>query len=144
VLRVGIAAALPGIAIAVAVALSGCGAIYQAHTEIRAGRMENSLQAGASSLDVRRQWGEPDIRTDVDDRTQVWSYAERPNSNDVTATMFYTAPKPGDKGRFLDLRFVDNKLRNWAEAERTMPPKESAGYGFGVGSGPASSPTVHY
>ncbi len=106
--------------------------------------MRNDLQVGQSSLDIHNQWGEPDIRTDLDDRTQLWSYAERPNSNDVTAALLYTAPKPGDQGKFLDLKLVDGKLSGWSEAEHTMTPKEGTGFNFGVGGPAAGSPTMHY
>lgn len=125
------------------VALAACGAIYQAHTEIRTNRMLKGLQVGQSSLEVHRNWGEPDIRTYVDSHTQVWSYAARPNTNDVAAALLYTAPKEGDAGRFLDLKFVDGKLGSWAEASHTMPAKEGSGFSYGVGGAPMSNP-AHY
>ena len=58
------------------------------------------LQPGESSLDVHNQWGEPDIRNYTDNHVQVWSYAQKANTNDITAEFFYTAPKEGDSGRF--------------------------------------------
>ena len=107
--------------------------------------MRNNLQVGQSSLEIHNQWGEPDIRTDLGDRTQLWSYAERPNSNDLTAALLYTAPKPGDKGKFLDLEIVDGKLVSWSEAEHTMPPKQGSAFSYGLtGIPPAGSPTMHY
>ncbi len=120
-----------------------CGALYQAHTAFRATRMLRSLEAGQSSLDIHSQWGEPDIRSYVDNRTQVWSYAVRPNTNDITAELLYTAPKEGDAGRFLDLKFVDGKLSSWAEAEHAMPSKEGSGFSYGIGGVPMGN-AVHY
>jgi hypothetical protein len=125
------------------IALMGCGALYQAHTAFRATRMLGSLEPGQSALDVRRRWGEPDIRNYTDGRTQIWSYAKRPNTNDLTAELLYTAPKEGDEGRFLDLKFVDGRLSTWAEGDHRMPPKEGGGFSYGVGGPPVGGP-VHY
>jgi len=58
--------------------------------------------------------------------------------------LLYTAPKPGDKGKFLDLKFVDGKLASWTEADHTMPPKEGAGFSYGIGNPVTSQPTMHY
>jgi hypothetical protein len=122
---------------------AGCGLLYQAHTRIRTERMLNSLQPGVTSLDVHEQWGEPDMRTDMGNHTQVWSYAVTPNTDDPAAALLYTAPKEGDKGRFLDLKFVDGKLASWAEAEHRMPPKAGSGLTYGLGGPPVSNP-MHY
>jgi hypothetical protein len=134
------------LALAVSISASGCGAVYQTGTHVRAYRMAKTLQPGQSTVEVRNHWGEPDIRHDSNPTTQVWSYAKRANSNDVVATVVYTAAKEGDKGTFLDLEFVDSKLTTWREAEHTMPTKEKQIYGVGIGMGssnPGSSST-HY
>ena len=120
----------------------GCGLVYRAHTELRASNMEKDLQPGESSLDVHNQWGEPDIRNYVDNHVQVWSYARKANTNDITAALFYTAPKEGDGGRFLDLKFVDGRLGSWGEADHAMPQKEGSGYSYGVN--PGVPETAHY
>ena len=81
---------------------------------------------------------------------EIWSYPYKPNSNDIVAGLLYTSTKEGDKGTFLDLKFVDGKLVSWAEAEHTMPPKERSGFGAGInapaitGVGGPSNPTSHY
>ncbi len=125
------------------IAISGCGLVYRAHTEVRTSHMEQYLQPGESSLDVHDAWGEPDIRNYVDNHVQVWSYAKKANTNDVTAALFYTAPKEGDSGHFLDLKFVDGRLASWGEADHSMPPKEGGGYGFGMNPG-AVPQAAHY
>ena len=115
------------------VAIAGCGAAYQASTEIRSHRMLDSLKTGQSMVEVRQQYGQPDIITDQNQNTETWSYASRPNSNDIVATLLYTAAKEGDTGHFLDLRFVDGKLVSWSRQEHTMPAKhQSFGIGFGA------------
>lgn len=106
--------------------------------------MRDDLRPGQTSLEIHNQWGEPDIRTDLGSRTQLWSYAERPNSNDIAAELFYTAPKPGDKGKFLDLEIVDGKLASWSEAEHIMPPKEGSGFNYGWEGAPGLPPTMSY
>lgn len=120
-------------ALALACLTLGCGAAYQAGTRIRAHRMSESLQPGQSTVAIHGQWGEPDIRRDLDPQTQVWSYAERPNSNDIVAKLLYTAPKEGDAGTFLDLVFVGGKLKTWREAEHTMQPKQRGNFSYSVG-----------
>ncbi len=111
----------------------GCGAAYQASTQIRSHRMQESLKSGQTMPEVRQEWGQPDIIADQDQNTEVWSYATRPNSNDIAATLLYTAAKEGDSGQFLDLRFVDGKLVSWSKQEHTMPAKrQSFGIGFGT------------
>jgi outer membrane protein assembly factor BamE (lipoprotein component of BamABCDE complex) len=115
--------------------LCGCGAAYQASTQIRSHRMLDSLAVGQTMPEVRQQWGQPDIITDQDQNTETWSYASRPNSNDIAATLLYTAAKEGDTGQFLDLRFVDGKLVSWGKQQHTMPAKrQSFGVGFGIAS----------
>jgi hypothetical protein len=106
--------------------------------------MLKSLHTGESSLEVHQEWGEPDIRTYLDTGTQseIWSYADKANTNDVTAALLYTGPKNGDSGRFLDLKFANGKLESWTEADHKMPEKEGSKLGFGIGS-PVSN-TTHY
>src|SRR5579862_1430350 len=87
-------------------AVAGCGLAYQAGTRIKATRMSDSLQVGQTSPQVHHAWGEPDLRTYLPGETEVWSYPYKPNSNDVTAALLYTSSKDGDKGTFLDLKFV--------------------------------------
>lgn len=111
----------------------GCGAVYQAGTRIRAHRMSEALQPGQSAIQIHDRWGEPDIRRNQDSRTEVWSYADHPNSNDMVAALLYTAPKESDAGLFLDLVFVDGKLTTWHQAEHTMPPKQPGKFGYSIG-----------
>jgi hypothetical protein len=130
--------------------LAGCGLAYQAGTRIKATRMSDSLQVGQTSPQVHHSWGEPDIRTYLPGETEVWSYPYKPNSNDVTAALLYTSSKDGDKGTFLDLKFVEGKLVSWQEAEHTLPPKGHTGFGMGINQGPIGNGTqgqpgaVHY
>jgi hypothetical protein len=122
--------------------VAGCGAAYQASTEIRSHRMMDSLKPGQTMPEVRQEYGQPDIIGDVDQNTEVWSYAKRANSNDVAATLLYTAAKEGDTGQFLDLRFVDGKLVSWSTQQHTMPAKhQSFGIGFGM---PNSHDATHF
>jgi hypothetical protein len=120
--------------------MAGCGLFYQAGSQIRASRMQDSLQVGQTALQVHRKWGEPDIRKELAGNVQVWSYAKRANSNDLAATLFYTSAKEGDTGNFLDLRFKDGKLISWEQAKHTMPPKEGAGVSLGMGGGGGNMP----
>lgn len=125
--------------VALLVALGGCGVAYQASTEVRASRMQRDLKVGESKVDVHDKWGEPDIRQDTDQDTEIWSYAKRSNTNDVAATILYTNTKEGDSGEFVDLTFVDGKLTAWKEATHTMPSKTGGpGLSFGV-RGPGST-----
>ncbi|MBV8137312.1 MAG: hypothetical protein JO121_17030 [Deltaproteobacteria bacterium] len=130
--------------------LAGCGVFYQAGTRIKASHMSDQLKQGESMSEVHRQFGEPSLRQYPSDTTEVWSYAYKPNSNDITAALLYTSTKEGDKGTFLDLRFTDGKLISWAEAEHTMPAKERSGFGAGIngsaimGPGNTSGQTSHY
>lgn len=127
------------VTVALGLALSGCGVAYQASTEMRASRMQRNLKVGESSVDVHHQWGEPDLRQDTDQDTEIWSYAKRSNTNDIAATLLYTNTKEGDQGEFVDLTFVDGKLTAWKEATHTMPSKKGGpGLSFGV-SGPGST-----
>ena len=126
------------VVLALALALGGCGVAYQASTELRASRMQRNLKVGESALDVHRQWGEPDLRSDSDQDTQIWSYAKRSNTNDIAATLLYTNTKEGDQGEFVDLTFVDSKLTSWKQATHTMPSKTGPGLSFGL-SGPGST-----
>lgn len=130
--------------LAVTIVLSGCGLIYDAGAHVKTSHMQQSLKAGETSLTVHQDWGEPDLRHDLGDHTEVWSYASRPNSNDLTATLLYTSTKPGDSGKFLDLKFVDGKLVSWAEAEHTVPAKQGSGFSYGLGPGGGVSPVSHY
>jgi len=136
-----------GLVLSCAVVLgSGCGLFYQAATRMKASHMSDALKPGMTSLEVLKRFGQPDIRNRPDDRTSVWSYAYKPNSNDVTAFVLYTSAKEGDTGTFLDLKFVDGKLISWSEAEHTMPVKRGrTGLSFGVsGAGTSGTGTVHY
>jgi hypothetical protein len=137
-------------AIAAAFIATGCGLAYQAGTRIKVTRMSETLQVGQTSPEVHHAWGEPDLRTYLPGDTEVWSYPYKPNSNDVTAALLYTSSKDGDKGTFLDLKFVGGKLVSWQEAVHTMPAKGHTGIGLGVGGGPIGNGTqtmpgaVHY
>src|SRR5882724_7346256 len=127
------------LALALALALGGCGVAYQASTEMRASRMQRNLKVGETTRDVHEQWGEPDLRSDADQDTQIWSYAKRSNTNDIAATLLYTNTKEGDQGEFVDLTFVDGKLTSWKQATDTMPSKKGGpGLSFGFG-GPGST-----
>jgi hypothetical protein len=125
---------------------AGCGVAYQAGTEVRAKHMQESLKAGETMPEVGHAYGEPDIRTDVSENTEIWSYAKRANSNDLAASLFYTAAKEGDKGDFIDLKFVDGKLVSWNESEHTLQSKRFGGvnYGFTAGSGSGASTVSHF
>jgi outer membrane protein assembly factor BamE (lipoprotein component of BamABCDE complex) len=115
-------------------ALAGCGAAYQASTEIRAHRMMDSLRIGQTMNEVRQEFGVPDIVTDPAHNTEIWSYASRPNSNNIAVALLYTAAMSGDRGQFVDLRFVDGKLVAWSKQRHTMPAKQifqNLGIGFG-------------
>ncbi len=132
-------------ALALMLAVGGCGVAYQASTELRTSRMEHDLKLGESSLDVHKQWGEPDLRQDLSNDTEVWSYAKRANSNDIAASLLYTNAKEGDRGHFLDLTFVDGKLASWKEADHTMPAKTGGpGFSFGVGPSATTGSVTHY
>jgi hypothetical protein len=102
----------------------GCGLFYQAGSRVKVDRMKDSLKPGESTLEVHEQWGEPDLRNESDPHTQIWSYVAHPNNNDVTATLLYTSTKPGDSGKFLDLKFVDSHLVSWTDATHTVPSKQ--------------------
>ena len=128
---------------------TGCGLVFQAGTRYREHRMLSDLQAGETMGEVRQQWGEPDIIDHPNQRTEVWSYAARPNSNDPVAFTVYTSAKSGDAGTFLDLTMVDGKLASWTEGRHTLPSKERGGYGFnlgggGLGGGAGASGPTHY
>src|SRR5580693_6495839 len=107
--RVARFGALAVMSAALIAAFAGCGLAYQAGTRIKATRMSDSLTVGESSPEVHHAWGEPDLRTYLPGETEVWSYPYKPNSNDVTAALLYTSSKDGDKGTFLDLKFVGAK-----------------------------------
>jgi hypothetical protein len=135
---------------AAALIFGGCGLAYQAGTRIKATRMSDSLQVGQTSPQIHHSWGEPDIRTYLPGETEVWSYPYKPNSNDMAAALMYTSSKDGDKGTFLDLKFVGGKLVSWQEAEHTLPAKGHTGFGFGINQEPIGNGTetqpgaVHY
>ncbi|MGH7918221.1 MAG: hypothetical protein ACREQE_12180 [Candidatus Binataceae bacterium] len=124
--------------------LSGCGVIYTAGSRLKTADMAHSLKVDETSLRVHKKWGEPDLRTNVNSDTEIWSYAERPNSDDITATLFYTSVKPGDQSKFLDLKFVNGRLKSWKTAIRTMPAKQGSGFSYGLGPGGAVSAVKHY
>ena len=135
------------IAISLFITASGCGVFYQAGTRIKAAHMSDELKLGESMTEIHNKFGEPSIREYPNDTTEVWSYADKPNSNDITAALLYTSTKEGDRGTFLDLKFVNGQLVEWKEAEHTMPPKQRGGFGAGMGGpnlpGP-SGPATHY
>jgi hypothetical protein len=135
--------ALKGLAVCLALA-SGCGLAYQAGSRVKTAHMKDTLKTGESSLEVHNDWGEPDLRIDKSDNTEIWAYAERANSKDLAATVFYTSAKQGDEGKFLDLKFIDGKLVSWQEADRTMPAKRASGFNWGLGPGGTSSAVQHY
>jgi len=130
--------------------LAACGVFYQAGTRIKASHMSDQLKPGESMPEIHNKFGEPSLRQYPSDTTEVWSYAYKPNSNDITAALLYTSTKEGDKGTFLDLKFTDGKLVSWSEAEHVMPPKERSGFGAGIngsaimGPGNTSSQSSHY
>lgn len=124
--------------------ICGCGLAYQAGSRIKTSHMKDQLKPGETAIQVHKDWGEPDLRKDTGENTELWSYARRANSNDLAATIFYTSTKSGDEGKFLDLKFVNGKLVSWAEAEHTMPAKQGAGFSYGFGPGGAVSPVQHY
>ena len=126
------------------VSIGGCGLAYQAGSRIKTSHMMDRLKPGETTVQVHKEWGEPDLRKNIGANTQIWSYARRPNSNDLAATIFYTSTKSGDEGKFLDLKFIDGKLVSWSKAERTMPAKQGAGFSYGFGPGGAVSPVEHY
>ncbi len=128
---------------ALALAMGGCGLVYQAGSGFRAHRMSESLKLGETELEVHKQWGEPDIRTYPAENVELWSYAVHPNTNDMTATLLYTAAKPGDTGTFLDLKFINGKLAWWGKAVHAMPAKQGAGFSAGVGA-PGAGNLYHY
>ena len=132
------------IALVTATILGGCGLAYNASTHARARHMLRSLKPGESSLEVHQDWGEPDLRQYVGQDLQIWSYAVRPNSNDVAATLLYTSVKPGDNGNFLDLKFINGKLVSWRKAEHTVPAKQGSGFGYGLGPGGGISNLGHF
>src|SRR5258708_19439444 len=88
---------------------AGCGIFYQAGREARTVHMRGSLKAGETPLQVHNDWGEPEMRSSASE-AEIWSYAERANTNDIAATLFYTSAKPGDYAKFLDLNIVAAKL----------------------------------
>jgi hypothetical protein len=141
---------MPKLSIRVGLVLFGgilvyaCGLFYGAGSELRTTRMAHSLTAGETTLQVHNDWGEPDLRSGIDDSTEVWSYVALPNSNDIAATLLYTSTKPGDTDKFLDLKFVDGKLVSWNTVEHTMPTKKGTGFSYGLGSSGGNSPVSHY
>jgi hypothetical protein len=131
------------------ITVCGCGLFYQAGTRIKASHIADSVQVGDSSVEIHRRFGEPDIRQYLANETEVWSYPDKPNSNDVAAAVLFTSSKEGDEGTFLDLKFVNGKLVGWDEAKHTMPSKERGGFGVGVGratqpTGLGNSSSSHY
>jgi len=152
-LKLSVPAAIAALAMAAAIAVGGCGVFYQAGTRIKAERIDDSLHVGETMAEVHRKWGEPDIRNYVDKDSELWSYPYKPNSDDLAAKVFFTSDKSGDKGTFLDLKFMDGKLVSWTEADHVMPVKEGEHltiHTFGLGGGGitppggSSSGTAHY
>ncbi len=135
--------ALPAVSLAL-VFWAGCGLVYQASSGYRAHKMSEELKAGQTMPEVRDKWGEPDLHTYPDSRTEVWSYAIHANTNDVTAMLLYTSTKEGDTGSFLDLRFTGGKLVSWGQARHTMPPKEGPGFSAGLANPGFYPDTAHY
>jgi hypothetical protein len=123
------------LAAAMLFASAGCGVAYQAGTRIKASHMSDSIHDGESASEIHERFGEPAIRQYQANETEIWSYPYKPNSNDVVAGLLYTSTKEGDKGTFLDLKFVNAKLVSWQEAEHVMPSKERSGFGMGMGGG---------
>jgi len=123
----------------------GCGLFYQASTRVRASRMTENLKVGESMVEIHRKYGEPDIHQFLSNDNEVWSYAYKPNSNDMAASLLYTQVKEGDRGTFVDLKFQGGKLVSWAEAQHTMPPKQSGGFSAGM-TAPSIAPPAgnHY
>jgi len=124
--------------------IGGCGLVYDAGARLKTHRMTNALKVGEPTLEVHQDWGEPDLRQSVDSRTEIWSYADHPNDNDVTAMVFYTSTKPGDSGKFLDLKFIDSRLVSWGEEKHIVPAKQGTGFSYGVGPSGGSSQVSHY
>jgi len=123
---------------------SGCGLFYDAGSRIKTDRIRDSLKPGETALQVHHQWGEPDLRKDIGPNEEIWSYASSPNTNDLTAKLFYTSTKPGDESKFLDLKFVNGALVSWNDAVHTMPAKQGAGFSYGLGPGGTASPLIKY
>ena len=103
----------------------------------------DSLKTGQTMPEVRQEFGVPDIITAQGQNTEIWSYASRPNSNNLAVALLYTAAMAGDTGQFIDLRFVDGKLVAWSKQQHTMPAKQIfKNFGIGFGS-PDWYNTVH-
>ena len=133
-----------GFAFIAFIVIGGCGLVYDAGARLKTHRMAHSVKAGEPTLEVHQDWGEPDLRESVDSRTEIWSYADHPNDNDVTAMVFYTSTKSGDTGKFLDLKFVDSRLVSWGEANHTVPAKQGTGFSYGMGPNGGASQVTHY
>ncbi len=129
---------------------SGCGLFYQAGKRMKVSRMSGELRQGDSMAEIHNRFGEPDLRQYPNEMTEIWSYAYKPNTNDITATLLYTSTKEGDQSTFLDLKFVNGRLVSWTEAEHMMPAKERSGFAAGIGAppisgpGPSNGPITHY
>jgi hypothetical protein len=130
--------------VALSLLCAGCGLAYQAGSQVKTKRIKDSLKPGESTLTVHQDCGEPDMRTNLDAHTEIWSYVQHPNSNDLTATLLYTSTKPGDTGKFLDLKFVNGNLVSWNEATHTVPTKQGAGFSYGFGPTGGAAPVSHY
>ncbi|HVA81789.1 MAG TPA: hypothetical protein VNF29_12760 [Candidatus Binataceae bacterium] len=117
----------------------GCGLFYQAGTRFKASRMTEHLKVGESMVEIHQKYGEPDIHQFLPDNAEIWSYAYKPNSNDLTAALLYTSTKEGDQGTFVDLKFQDGKLVSWGEAQHTMAVKIRGGFSAGM-SAPKIAP----
>lgn len=96
--------------------------------------MMDLLKTDQTMPEVRQEFGLPDIITDRDQNTEIWSYASRPNSNNIAVALLYPAAMAGVTGHFIDLRFVNGKLLSWGEQKHTMPAKHFF-EGFTIGFG---------
>jgi hypothetical protein len=124
--------------------ICGCGLAYNAGSRIKTSHMKKNLTVGETSVQIRGDWGEPDIRKRLGEDSELWSYARNPNNKDIAASIFYTSTKSGDESKFLDLKFVNGKLVSWAETEHAMPVKQGSGFSYGFGPGGGVSPVQHY
>jgi len=106
---------------------------------------EDQLKPGETTLQVHKEWGEPDLRKDLG--AEFGAMELRPGARTATTWRRRSStprPSPANEGKFLDLKFIEGKLVSWSESERTMPAKQGAGFSYGLGPGGAVSPVQHY